>query len=193
MKPHRSMIIDHLIRESDQTNYAVAYVYIRGEDMNMRHSTSQVVSMLIKQLCWRLETLPEGVLESYRKCKRDARFPVLDKLTAIFTECVRCLSRVFVILDGLDEFEERSRKPLLNFICTAARLSNEKVLVTSRWDWDIERAFRRVTSLILPNITSEQSDIEKVVTYRVIKDLGHIERGFQEEIIKVLVERSGGM
>lgn len=187
------MIIDHLGRDSDQNDYTVAYVYIKGEDANLRSSPDRVVSMLIKQLCWKLETLPDKCLDYYRQCKKDARLPVLNKLTDIFIECVGSLSRAFVVVDGLDECEEKSRKPLLDFVCTASQQSNSKFLVTSRWEWDIERAFSRINSLRIYDITSNLEDIAKVVRHRVEKELGHFSSDTREFIIQQLVEKSNGM
>lgn len=187
------MVIDHFTQDSHQTKDTVVYVYIRGEDTELRHSLDQVISMLIKQLCWNLETLPIGSLEYYRQCNKDARPPVLDRLTAMFMECVGCLNRVFVVLDGLDEFEGKYRRPLLDFICEASKLNNAKILVASRWEWDIERALSRVNALNLWHLDSKGADIEKVVRHRVKKDLGHIKRDIQEDIIQQLVEKSSGV
>jgi Cdc6-like AAA superfamily ATPase len=187
------MVIDHFSQDSNQKNDAVAYVYIKGEDTTLRNSPDRIVSMLIKQLCWKLETLPDQTLDYYRQCKKDARLPVLDKLAAMFMECAGSLGRAVVVIDGLDECEEKCRKPLLNFVVATGQQSNSKVLVTSRWEWDIERAFCRIKSLIIPDLSSDQKDIAKVVEYRVAKELGRFSLETQEYIIQQLVEKSNGM
>jgi hypothetical protein len=187
------MVIDQLSQEGDQNVDTVAYVYIKGEDTDLRSSPDRIVSMLIKQLCWKLETLPDDTLDYYRQCKKDARLPVLNKLAAMFMECVGSLSRVFVVIDGLDECEEKCRKPILDFVAATSQQSISKFLITSRWEWDIERAFSRIKSLLIPGITSDQKDIAKVVKYRVEKELRHFRSDTQEYIIQQLVEKSNGM
>lgn len=187
------MIIDHLSQGGDQNDNTVAYVYIKGEDTDLRTSPDRIVSRLIKQLCWKLETLPDETLDYYRRCKKDARLPVLNKLATMFVDCVGSLSRAFIVIDGLDECEEKFRKLILDFVCTTSQQSNSKFLVTSRWEWDIERAFSRIKSLLIPGITSDQEDIAKVVKHRVEKELGHFSSDTQEYIIQQLVEKSNGM
>ncbi|KAE8549969.1 hypothetical protein EYB25_008494 [Talaromyces marneffei] len=188
-----SMVIDHFSQDSNQKDHAVAYVYIKGEDTTLRGSPSRIVSMLIKQLCWKLETLPSQTLDYYRQCKKDARLPVLNKLETMFIECAGSLSRVVAIIDGLDECEEKSRKPILDFIIAASQQTDCKFLVTSQWEWDIERAFRRTKSLIIPDMTSDLKDIARVVKYRVEKELGHLSLDTQEYLTQQLVEKSGGI
>lgn len=187
------MIIDHLSQDADQNDHTVAYVYITGEDTDIQSSPDRIVSMLIKQLCWKLETLPEKTLDYYRQCKKDARLPVLNQLVSMFVECVGSLRRAFVIIDGLDECEKAFRKPILDFVCATSQQSNSKFLVTSRWEWDIELAFSHIKSLLIPGVTSDQKDIAKVVRYRVEKELGHFSSDTQEFIIQQLVEKSNGM
>lgn len=193
LKISRSMVIDHFSQDSNQKNDAVAYVYIKGEDTTLRNSPDRIVSMLIKQLCWKLETLPDQTLDYYRQCKKDARLPVLNKLAATFMECAGSLGRTVVVIDGLDECEEKCRKPILDFVAATSQQVNSKFLITSRWEWDIERAFSRIKSLLIPGITSDQKDIAKVVKYRVEKELRHFSSDTQEYIIQQLVEKSNGM
>lgn len=187
------MVIDRFSQDHDQKDEAVAYVYIKGEDTNLRNSPDRIISMLIKQVCWKLETLPAQTLDYFRQCKKDARLPVLNKLISMFMECAGSLSRVFVIIDALDECEEKFRKPLLDFICETSQQSNSKFLVTSRWEGDIKRAFYRMESSIILEIASDREDIAKVVKYRVEKELGHFKPDIQDYIIQQLVERSGNM
>ncbi|EED20611.1 conserved hypothetical protein [Talaromyces stipitatus ATCC 10500] len=188
-----SMVIDELSQENAQKDNTVAYVYIKGEDTALCNSPSRIVSMLIKQVCWKLDKLPVQTLNYYRQCKKDARIPVLNKLVAMFMECVGSLSRIFVIIDALDECEEKSRKPLLDFIRETSQQSNCKVLVASRRERDIFRAFSPMNPLYISRHNSDQKDIAKVVKYRVEKELGHFRPDTQEYIIQQLVKRSGNI
>ncbi|KAH8691320.1 hypothetical protein BGW36DRAFT_388130 [Talaromyces proteolyticus] len=185
-----SLVIDSLTKNDECT----AYAYFKGEDKIMQQSTSQVLSMLVKQLCWNIDVLPHRVLELYQKLEKNARQPTFDDLKLLFTECVRHIGKVFVVFDGLDEFDERHRRQLLGFLCAEdTQQENVKFFVTSRWERDIKQAFIRCKYLKVESLSRTQSDLEKVVRHRVTNELSYISPDLQEEVIKSLIEKSGGV
>lgn len=187
------MIIDHFSQDSDRGDDTVAYVYIKGEDKISRESPNWILSVLIKQLCWKLNELPSNLLDEFRQCRKDARIPILSQLAAMLMACVKNLGRVFLVLDGLDECEQTCRTRLLEIISTASLEKNVKALVFSRWERDIERVIYRANPLMISKLTSDKNDIAKVVGYRVKKDLGHLKDENQQYVIDQLIKKSGGM
>ncbi|CRG86823.1 Voltage-dependent N-type calcium channel subunit alpha-1B [Talaromyces islandicus] len=187
-----STVIDHFSKNDDSVS--VIYIYFKGEDTIMQHSLVDVLSMLMKQLCWNIEVLPEQVLEFYRTSKRNARQPTSDNIKALFTKCLNYVGKTVLVFDGLDEFEQRKRKQLLSFVHEAlSEQLNVKVFVTSRFENDIKHALRRCNCLSIDSVSQTRDDLARVVRHQVIKELGHIDPDFQEEVIKLLIEKSGGI
>ncbi|KAL1969964.1 hypothetical protein VTN77DRAFT_7474 [Rasamsonia byssochlamydoides] len=190
-----SMVIDHLTELSKQKDFTVAFAYLKGEDTDMQRLPVRVVSMFVKQLCLKMPALPDDVLNFYHKFTRDAQKPLFDDLQNLFIQCTRHFRQVFVIFDGLDECAETYRRPILEFICTVGtQCANVKVFVTSRWEHDIDHIFSRHRVLrLLIEPTNVKNDISEVVRYQVATELGHVNPDLQEEVIRILTEKSGGM
>jgi hypothetical protein len=185
------------MRDSGVSNCTIAYIYFKGEDAHTQHlpTPTQVLSMLIAQLCWNLNTLPLDVLKSYREMVRNARKPQFKDLQNILIECARSLSKVVLVFDGVDECEEFYRKQILQFICTVgAHCANVKVFVTSRWMHDIAYTFSRLQALKIEiGRYRVIKDLAEVVRHRVETDLEHISRDLQLEVMQILTEKSSGM
>ncbi|QKX60625.1 uncharacterized protein TRUGW13939_07771 [Talaromyces rugulosus] len=188
-----SMVIDHFSKNED--NVEVIHIYFKGEDTTiMRNSLVDVLSMLVKQLCWNIDVLPEQLLEFYRNSKRNARKPTSEDIKALFTECLNHVGKTVLVLDGLDEYEETKRKQLLNFISqTLAQRLNLKIFITSRLENDIKNVLHRCECLPIESVSQTRQDLVRVVKHHVTNELGHIEPEFQEEVIKLLIEKSGGI
>jgi hypothetical protein len=186
------MVIDHLAANNDGPK--VIYLYFKGEDTTIQNSLTEILSMLVKQLCWNIEVLPEKVLEFYRKSESNARQPTSNDLKALFTECLNCLGKTFLVFDGLDEYEERQRTHLLKFVNEAvSQQLNMKIFITSRDEIDIKHTLRRCQCSSIEIYSQTQGDVVKVVRHRVANELGHIDAESKEEIIKLLIEKSGGL
>lgn len=188
----RSMVIDHLTANKDGPK--VIYFYFKGEDTIAQNPLAEILSMLVKQLCWNIEVLPEKVLEFYRKSKSNARQPTSDDLKMLFTECLNCLGKTYLVFDGLDEYEEKQRRHFLKFVNeSVSQQLNMKIFITSRDEIDIRLALRRCQYSGIEVYSQTQDDVVKVVRHRVANELAHIDAEFQEEIIKLLIEKSGGL
>lgn len=161
----------------------------------MQRLPTRVVSIFIKQLCRKMPELPDEVLNFYHKFTRDARKPHFEDLQSLFVRCVRHLKQVFVVLDGLDECPEEYRRPILEFICTIGTPGmNVKAFVTSRWERDIYHVFSRqgIARLEIQPAHVEK-DIAEVVKHQVEAELSKISPDLQQEVIRTLTEKSGGM
>lgn len=161
----------------------------------MQRLPSRVVSLLVKQLCWEMPVLPDSVLDFYHKFIRDARNPLFDDLQNLFIQCTHHFRQIFVIFDGLDECAEKYRRPISEFICTVGtQCANVKSFVTSRWERDIDHIFSRHRVLRLRiEPTNVNNDISQVVRHKVTTELGHISPDLQDEVIRILTAKSGGM
>lgn len=186
------MVIDQLKDRTKYPNYSVAYIYFKGEEVNTERLPSRVVSILVKQLCWNLQTLPEKTLQFFRDFQKNARQPTFEDLKSIFMDCAGHLDRVFVVLDAFDECEEKYRKQLSTFIREiVTHCTNVKVLVTSRWERDIEMSLEPPFSWEIGSEPSTE-DIANFVRHRVTKEFKHITPDLQGKIINQLIDKSAG-
>lgn len=189
------MAINHLIERSKKTKDTVIYAYFTGEEANSQYSPTQMISSLIKQLCWGLPALPEPVIEFYNKFLMNGRKPSFSDLESIFLKCSKLFERVFIVLDGLDECEQKHRKTILNFVFDlGAQDKDVKIFVASRKLMDILHAFRRHKCLkVSSRDPLAQEDIAKLVKNRVATELSHIGPEVQELVIQTVIEKSKGM
>lgn len=190
-----SVAINHLRETSKSTEDTVIYTYFKGEDASMSCMPVQMMANLVKQLCWNIPHLPGSVIKFYHDFRMNAQRPSFDDLEYLFQKCSASFRRVFVVIDGLDECEEKYRKRILRFVTgIGVQSGNVKTFVASRGELDILRTFRRHRVLYMSSQhMSALQDIEEFVKHRVGTELNHIKHEVQEEVIKTLVENSKGM
>lgn len=185
------MVIDNLKDKTIYPDFTVAYVYFKGEEANTKHLPSHVISILIKQLCWNLESLPQRTLESFRDFERNARQPTFEDLKSMFMDCADHLGTVVVVLDAFDECEARYRKQLSEFLLEIGTCrTTMKVLVTSRLERDIENSLK--IPLLFKIEMSSTEDIPKAVRHRVKQEFRHITQELREKVTNQLIEKSAG-
>jgi hypothetical protein len=186
------MVIDHLKDCTKYPDYTVAYMYFKGEEVNTKHLPSRVMSMLVKQLCWNLETLPEKTLQFFRDFEKNARQHTYEDLKSVFIDCAGHLGTVVVVLDAFDECERRHRSQLSTFIRDiGTHCTNVKVIVTSRWERDIENSLNIPLSFQI-SMNPSAEDIAKCVRHRVEQEFRHITPDLREKITNQLIEKSAG-
>lgn len=190
-----SVAINYLIERSKHTKDTVTYAYFKGEETNTQYLPTQIISSLVKQLCRGLTVLPEPALEFYKNFQMNGRRPLFNDLEDLFMKCLKHFERVFIVLDGLDECEQKHRKTILNFVLDlGAQNEAVKILVVSRRLMDILHTFQRHKHLHVNSKNDlAQKDIAKLVKYRVTTELSHINPEVQETVIQTLIEKSNGM
>lgn len=100
-----------------------------------------ILRSLLKQAVHNLTTVPLGLLNLYKEQKdaSNASSPTTGQLMSIFEGLYRESSGIRIVLDGLDECDDRRQiSQLLRLLCDAGA----SVLVTSRKMPDIERLLR---------------------------------------------------
>jgi hypothetical protein len=187
--------INHLIDRSKKTKDTVIYAYFKGDETNTQYLPTQMISSLVKQLCWGLPALPKPAIEFYNDFPMNGRRPSFNDLETLFLKCLKLFERVFIVLDGLDECEQKHRKTILNFVFDLGAQSEDvKIFVASRKQIDILHAFRRHKFLhVSSRDPLAQEDIAKLVKHRVATELSHINPEVQETVIQTVTEKSKGM
>jgi ankyrin repeat domain-containing protein 50 len=141
-----SSIIQHAVSFcSLRRNHHIGFFYFSFSDLS-RSSTDSLARSVLRQLLLQRETLPDGVVDIYRRC--GPRRPSTENWLSALRSVVKGKRQTYVIIDALDECStqlgEQSR--LVKFVkeMVNMRLSNLHVLATSRRNREIENALSQL-------------------------------------------------
>jgi hypothetical protein len=171
----------------------VVYHYCRFSN-SASLSSAKVIGALVAQLLGKLpDSIPLPALWSkiFSRC-RSPSYPNPKELRQIFHELCGHFSRVFVIVDGLDEVLDRVE--ILEFLTDLEVAGGVfKVFVASRPEVDLEINFE--SYLTVPITQSDvQLDMETYVRQRLEKLQISDDKDMSQEVIATeLVERAQGM
>lgn len=187
----RSIIIDKIISAAQNDDITLIYFYCDLGDPTKQNSVN-LYGSLIAQLIEQETEIPDEVDALYSKCNK--RPAALEHLKNVFSGLIRNLSKVFIIIDGLDECTDRA-----NVLDGLLELKNRpngntNVLVTSRNDPTTRLALSSV-----PNLTMEAknvgADIELYVKGEIERrvKLRRLKPEMKAEIATRLVDGANGM
>ncbi|KAH7407314.1 hypothetical protein BKA64DRAFT_412178 [Cadophora sp. MPI-SDFR-AT-0126] len=176
---------------TDSTDqFAHAYYYCdfsRDQD-----ETEHLLRWIINQLSRQLKDLTADL----DHLAQDGGQPSLPRLSSVLCTLVQRFSRVFILIDALDEAKDRER--LLNFLVKALdneRFENIQLLVASRKEVDIERALSpKFESISLSNPYVDE-DIRTYVHSSLRGDLklNRLPELLKIEVATALVRGAQGM
>jgi hypothetical protein len=178
--------------ESDET-VGIAYLYC-----NFKRSHEQkiddLLASLLKQLAERQPILPDEVKDLYNQHKTQHTWPSLQDLSRALTSLVSVYSRVFIVIDALDECQVTfdCRKKLLSEIFGLRADCASNIFVTSRFLPEISEKFKDDTKL---EIRASEEDVKAFLDYRMSPRRAFIRNNLslQEEIKVESVRAVDGM
>jgi len=133
--PFRSIVIHHLDRSfPNSQDIAVIFAYCQ---YTARYSITDYLASFVKQLVERHSGLISVVESVYMNHRRDATRPHEHELLELLRTFVPLFSRVYIVIDALDEFPEDTRDIFLKTLMSL----QSSLLVTSRsshWLHDIQ-------------------------------------------------------
>ena len=123
------------------------------------------------------------------QCCKHSTTPSLKELSMTLSDTARLNKNTFIVVDALDEFEDRkSLIPILQGLAKAE--AGFKVLVTSRDIPDIRDAFQTEKCL---EIEAERSDLELYVGSRLTESDHYESLNPNAGIISAIIDQAGGM
>jgi hypothetical protein len=190
---NRSKVIETIENVFLGQDDVMVYHYCRFSD-SAALSSERVLGAIVAQLLSKLsDSIPlPPLLSKLFKRYRSPSYPNLKELREAFHELCRHSSRVFVIIDGLDEVLDR--EGILEFLMDLEVVGGVfKVFASSRPEVDLETNFE--SYLTVPITQSDvQLDMETYVRQQLEKlQIGDDEDMNQQDIIDELVERAQGM
>lgn len=163
-----SIVVDDLFaRFQDDIGVGIAYIYCKFRRQSEQAVTDITLSLL-KQLAQGRPSLPNTVKDLYERYEQDRRRPSNDEVSGALGIVISFYSRVFVIIDALDECQVSSstRSKLISDIFNIQQKHETNFLATSRFIPDITASFKYCATL---EICANKADVKKYV-------YGHMEQ-----------------
>ncbi|KAF3313971.1 hypothetical protein TWF173_005563 [Orbilia oligospora] len=182
-----SIIIENLqMRFQGDKTIGIAYLYFNFKRTNEKN----LLASLLKQLSQTQPSIPDGVKSLYREFRHQR--PPENKIYEVLQTVLSELSRVFILLDALDECNPVDRSKLLTELFRLQTKCGVNILATSRFIPDIEERFEG--SMVL-EIQGNPEDIYDYIGGRMSELRLCVRRdpGLQEEIKKGITEAVDGM
>jgi hypothetical protein len=189
-----SIVVEDLTtRFRNDKSVGIAYLYC-----NFRRQYEQkpedLITSLLKQLLQKLSSIPDSVKIIYDQHKDKQTRPSLDEILKTLESVIATFSRVYIIVDALDECQLSGgcRLRFLSSILSLQARTGARLFATSRPTPDIEKTFKNCLSL---EILASDEDIQTYLN-------GHMSQlpkfvlskpKLQEEIATEIVKAVKGM
>jgi hypothetical protein len=190
-----SVINELRTRFKDDQDTAVLYIYFK---YNVSCDLTRVLISLLHQLIMHTRQLMAETVKLLKRCQEEQRSPLLEEISSIFRTEMKSLSRLFIVIDALDEcFPEQVRHALLrdmHFLAGAE--ASARLFITSRPHPVIENAITGVTRF---HIRALHSDIRSHITSRITGNLSSLQTflkndpTLRNEIIRIVADKAEGM
>ncbi|KAK4170833.1 ankyrin repeat-containing domain protein [Triangularia setosa] len=186
-----SIVVDDLhTRFRYDVRVGIAYLYCNFR----RHADQKVedlLSNLIRQLAQDQSLFPECLKVLYDKHKGRTR-PSLDELSRALQTVANLFSRIFIVVDALDECQLGSQSKLLTEIFALQSKTGANIFATSRSILGITERFKDGVSL---EIQAQPEDVERYIKGNVTRMPSCVtqNRDLQKEIITKITQAVDGM
>lgn len=192
-QPHcRSIAIHHLqALFTIDDNVAVVFMYCNYKE---RYKVTDIMEALLKQLSF--HRLTSGSIELLQRQFDQKRHPPLSMLMSILEAETKTYSRVFIVVDALDEFyPEEDRRNLLEELRSLTENRSVKLMATSR---HIDSIAYSIGADIKLEITAMSDDIKSLVQARIstndmLKRLLTKRPSIEDKVVNSVVEKAQGM
>jgi hypothetical protein len=189
-----SIVVDKLTTQfGNDESIGVAYIYcnFRRQD---EQKPGDLLTSLLKQLSQYRPSLPDSVRSLYDKHKKKKTRPSLDEISKAFQSVATLHSRVFIIVDALDECRtsDGCRTEFLTQIFSLQTKLGANIFATSRFLPEITEPF--VGSVTL-EIRASAEDVGRYVDGYISRLPSFVGRNpdLQEEIRTEIVKAVDGM
>jgi len=167
---------------------ATAFIYCNYEEQ-AEQTVSILVASLLRQMVQDRHAISDDIKSFHQHHQRRAARPTQDQLTNILISEIQTYSKVFIVVDALDECREddETRATLLEVFRSLPGQVN--LMVTSRDLPSIARGFEGTKRL---HIRAKDDDIKIYIEGRIASGRRHLKQ-LQEVIVNRIVENAKGM
>ncbi|GAA91491.1 ankyrin repeat-containing protein [Aspergillus luchuensis IFO 4308] len=189
-----AVVIEYLEEKcKHDRNCGLAYIYCNFR-CHHEQSVDDILASLIKQLCQRMSSLPEDIKTLYAQHKKRQTRPKLDELSESLSVLLGHFSRIFIVVDALDEYSSRGEalRRLLSELFRLQSNSTVSIFATSRHSPWIQSAFE---GCLQQEVSAATEDVEAYLRGHM-SDLSRAvlrDKDLQEEIVKAITKTVDGM
>jgi len=189
-----ALVIEDLItRFPSNPTIGITFLYCNFR-LRDQQTAEDLLAALLKQLSRGCSVLPDIVKILYGKHRAKETRPSITELSKALHTVAALYSRVFVIVDAVDECQESNgcQKKILAEILDLETQLSANVFVTSRPIPEIAKVFMDKIRL---NITARDDDVQRYLDGRLSQVSGFLrrDRQLQEEIKTEIVQAVDGM
>ena len=187
-----SIVVEELVtRAKNGRSIGVAYLYCNFRRQDEQKAEGLFAS-LVKQLTRSLNSLPDSVKSLYKDHRDKKTRPSFDELSKTLQSVAALYSRVFVVIDALDECHVADRARLLPEIFKLQAKCGANVFATARPIPEIIYEFKGAISL---EIRASENDVRRYVDGHIslLPSFVRHSLGLQEEIKTGITEAVDGM
>ncbi|MCJ1311174.1 hypothetical protein MMC25_004844 [Agyrium rufum] len=170
-------------------NLAVAFLYCDYRQQKEQDIYS-LVSSLTRQLAEAANTLPNEIKANYNESKRS--MPKKDDMEMLLRLLIKDFSRVFFVIDALDECDYAERSSLLRTLFKIQEETNANLIITARAVPDIQACFRGKPTL---TISAKVEDVQRFLRSRFDQLPSFVmkKKDLQDAIVSKIVDAIGDM
>ncbi|KAJ6532728.1 ankyrin repeat-containing domain protein [Mycena vulgaris] len=185
-----SIVIEHLQKNLESESIGVAVIYLNHKETEIQ-SPQNLLAALWQQLIFG-KPISQTVAALYERHREQRTRPSLADAEAILSPTVRQLTRVFIVVDALDEYPGEQHNDLLQSI---SRLGpTVSLMLMSRPHINIVPN----PALMTLEIRATADDIRQYIKAQIVKSSRlwkHVQNsdGLQGEIERIIIQRSDGM
>jgi hypothetical protein len=188
----RSVVVNHLERSFEQAGTAIAYIYCSYKEQEDQ-TADKLIASLLQQLVQRKPAVSDEIVSLHRCYIKEGTRPTLSKWSELLQLEARRLSKVFIIIDALDECLESTRDSFLVEI--RKLLPSIHLLVTSRHNITIKPEFERAAHV---EIRASDEDVKKYLKDRIESERQLVRQvrkdsALQGTVINTIMENAKGM
>jgi hypothetical protein len=179
--------VDHLQTLFQDGKVAIAFLYFNYKEQ-VRQTVSNLIGSLLKQIVQYRVRISDSIKSLYEHCEGRTRPTLNDLMKALKAE-ISPYTKVFIIVDALDECSEETREYLLRAFQSLAGTVN--LLFTSRNLPSIARYFEGTKRL---DICPSDEDLRAYVEARFNQSRFGLRRlDVRETVVNRVVQRAQGM
>jgi hypothetical protein len=176
------VLTSHVIQHLRETPDFTTVFFFCNSHTDRADLCSQILRTLILELLRSQPHLTSHIFEHYA---RQGRTPSLGQIKKLLPDLLSAVSSVRIVIDGLDECQEKDQKAILTELLSAVRTSTSpcKIFVSSRAETFISKALQKRPTISLTEKAERQKVNEDIQEY-----VRHSLMALRETFLSTLVD-----
>jgi hypothetical protein len=186
-----SLVIDYIKRSSIQKGCPVIYFYFQFDVADLQ-TAENVTASLLSQLITSLHELPSSCSDLYKNFENGDARPDSESLAQTLLQSLDGMSTAYIILDALDETDEKTARYQIFRLVERLLKSQSRVLITTRIP-GFDELLKETTPV---DIEAAELDIRAFLECEMNKNRQFkpiLDDQLREEIINSISVKSKGM